>query len=616
MRRAIFDIETDGLLDTCTKVWCLVIRDVNAEETLTFDITSQDIAQGVQHLMKYDEIIGHNIINFDIPALVQLGLADYDKLPKVTDTLVVSRLFNTDIGEEDREALVKNKKYMPMRLAGSHSLKAWGYRLGELKGEFGEEHGFDEWSIEMLTYCRQDVSVTAALYDSFRTRLYDYRQAVDLEHDFAWCIQRMERNGFRFDVDEARKLYVTLSTRKMELADELKVMFPDDKLPMKSHLFCAADGHLFPTKKAAKEAGWKEKEITKGPRKYKSVAFNPASRDHIGDRLQRLGWKPSEFTSAGKPKIDEGILTKIKLDEKHQSAVELLNEYLLLVKRMGQLAEGKQAWLKLEVEGRMHGRVNTNGAVTGRCTHSNPNVAQVPRVGSPYGRECRSLFRASEGKVLVGCDASGLELRCLAHYLARYDDGVYTKKLLEEDIHTVNQKAAGLPDRDAAKRFIYAFLYGAGDAKIGEVIGKGRAAGKKIKEKFLKGLPALAKLKTCINDTLEYRNHLKGLDGRELVIRQSHAALNTLLQSAGAVIMKQATVHLYESLTSKGLVHGREWSLVAHVHDEYQCEAQPEWSRLVASEAVSAIKQSGITLGFRCPLDGESKIGSNWAETH
>ena len=424
----------------------------------------------------------------------------------------------------------------------------------------------------------------------------------------------METNGFCFDLEAARALYVTLSTRKIDLLEQLKALFPDDKIPMKTHL-AKAGGRLFPTKKVAKEAGFKDKEITKGPCKLKLVPFNPASRDHIADRLQRWGWKPKEFTNEGKPKVDESVLSGVKLD-KNQESVELLNEYLLLVKRMGQLAEGQQAWLKLEKNGRMHGRVNTNGAVTGRCTHSNPNVAQVPRVGSPYGEECRSLFKATDGKVLVGCDAAGLELRCLAHYLAPYDNGDYTNKLLKEDIHVVNQLAAGLPTRDNAKTFIYAFLYGAGDMKIGEIIGKGRGAGKKIKEKFLKSLPALAKLKSCVSNALNGRDHLRGLDGRKLFIRSEHAALNTLLQSAGAVIMKQATVLLYNKLTDEGLEHGKEWAFVAHIHDEFQLEVLPSYVEQVSKDAVKSIQEAGEVLGFRCPLDGEAKAGRNWAKTH
>ena len=484
-----------------------------------------------------------------------------------------------------------------------------------LKGEFGETHGFDEYSPDMLTYCEQDVSVTLKLYQALQAEGWS-QQCIDLEHDFAWCMNRMEQNGFCFDLPQAHKLYVTLSTRKLVLQAALKVMFPDDKVPMKSHLWRTADGHLWATKKAAKEAGHKDKEITKGPVKLKLIPFNPGSRDHIGDRLQRLGWVPTQFTSENKPKIDEGILSKVKLSEK-QEAVELLNEYLMLVKRMGQLAEGQQAWLKLEREGRMHGRVHTNGTVTGRCSHSNPNVAQVPRVGSPYGKDCRSLFKASEGKVLIGCDASGLELRCLAHYMHPYDDGDYAKKVLEADIHTVNQEAAGLPTRDAAKTFIYAFLYGAGDAKIGkDILGRGPRAGKRIKAKFLEALPALAKLKACITNKLAVTNHLTGLDGRLVYIRSEHAGLNFLLQSAGAIAMKQATVILHDALTKDGLIHGRDWAFVAHVHDEFQVEALPEHVETIKEKSIESIQKAGELLGFRCPLDGEAKHGKNWAETH
>jgi len=264
----------------------------------------------------------------------------------------------------------------------------------------------------------------------------------------------------------------------------------------------------------------------------------------------------------------------------------------------------------------MYGRINTNGAITGRCTHSRPNMAQVPSVGSPYGKECRSLFKATDGAVLIGCDASGLELRCLAHYLYPYDGGDYANKILQGDIHTVNQNAAGLPTRDAAKTFIYAFLYGAGDEKIGKVIGRGRSAGRAIKATFLERLPALAQLKACIVNSLSSRDWLKGLDGRKLFIRSAHAALNTLLQGAGAVIMKQATVHLYETLTKAGLQHGEDYGFVAHVHDEFQVETKPQYVDLILKESVNAIRQAGTTLGFKCPLDGEARAGSNWAETH
>jgi DNA polymerase-1 len=610
MRRVIFDIETDGLLDSLTAVWCIVCRDVDTGEVRTFG--PEEIHQGVEFLLSCEEIIGHNIIDFDIPALKQLGYLK-GPLPKVTDTLVMSRLINTTLSDHDRIRNLK-EEVIPLKIIGSHSLKAWGYRLGCHKGEYLQEHGYDHYSEGMLVYCIQDTEVTYQLFHKLDKEGWDTR-CLTLEHEFATIISGMSRHGFSFDKDKARDLYVTLSCRKLELKEELQAMFPADELEMKSTLWRASDGSLHQYRKEAREAGFKDCDIEKGPYKTKLIPFNPASRDHIADRLQRLGWKPREMTNEGKPKVDETILSKVRL-KTGQQAVKMLNEYLMLVKRMGQLADGQQAWIKLEKKGRMHGRVNTNGAITGRCTHSNPNVAQVPRCGSPYGTKCRELFKASDGYTLIGCDAAGLELRCLAHYLAPYDDGDYTRKLLESDIHVENQKAAGLPTRDAAKTFIYAFLYGAGDAKVGEVIGKGRAAGRTIKETFLKALPALAKLKACISNTLSDRDFLKGLDGRRLFIRSEHAALNTLLQSAGAVIMKQATVELSRSLTEIGLSRGSDWEFVAHVHDEFQMEVRPQHAETVKSASVTAIREAGRILGFRCPLDGEARAGANWAETH
>lgn len=606
MSRTIFDIETDNLLDEMTICWCIVCRDVDTGEVSTFGIGEIDAA--LEHLHNQDELIGHNIIGFDLPALAKLYRFRFEG--KVTDTLVMSRLIHTNVGEKDRQRNAR-ADYIPMKLIGHHSLKAWGHRLGLLKGTYLEDHGFDHYSEEMLCYCVKDTEVTYALYHKLVGAGWDKR-CLTLEHEFASCMCKMERNGICFDADKARQLYVKISQRKLELNDRLQEMFPPDKQIMKS-TFWLADGSLYDTKKAAVADG--HKDIEKGPHKVKLIDFNPASRDMIADRLKRLGWKPSEFTEEGKPKVDEGVLSTT-FPPSCTEAVELLREFLLLVKRMGQLAEGRQAWMKAERGGRIYGRINTNGAITGRCTHSSPNMAQVPRVGSPYGAECRSLFRASEGHVLVGCDASGLELRCLAHYLYPYDKGDYTNKILEGDIHVENQKAAGLPTRDAAKTFIYAFLYGAGDDKIGKVIGKGRGAGRVIKETFLERLPALRELKACISNALSARDFLKGLDGRQLFIRSEHSALNMLLQSAGAVIMKQATVNLYNKLTEHGLTHGKEWAFVAHIHDEYQVEVLPDYVDLVRDEAINGIKSTAHTLNFRCPLDGETHTGRTWAETH
>lgn len=609
MTATIFDIETDNLLDKMTTCWCIVCRDAHTGVVSTFSTGEMEAA--LEHLRSHDELIGHNIIGFDLPALEKLYGFQYEG--KVTDTLVMARLIHTNVSENDR---LRNARadYIPLKMIGHHSLKAWGHRLGILKGTYLEDHGFDHFSEEMLCYCVKDTEVTYALYHKLAEEGWD-KQCLTLEHEFAFCMTLMERQGFRFDADKARDLYVKLSQRKLELNERLQEMFPPDSQTMKS-TYWLAEGNLYDTKKEAVAAGHSPASVIKGPNKIKKIDFNPASRDHIASRLIRLGWEPTELTDSGdKPKVDESVLSGVKL-EKGQEAVDLLREFLMLVKRMGQLAEGRQAWMKAERKGRIYGRINTNGAVTGRCTHSSPNMAQVPSIGSPYGLECRSLFRASEGYELVGCDASGLELRCLAHYLHPYDNGDYTNKILKSDIHVENQKAAGLPSRDAAKTFIYAFLYGAGDEKIGKVIGKGRGAGRVIKETFLERLPALKELKACISNALSSRDFLKGLDGRHLFIRSEHSALNTLLQGAGAIIMKQATINLYNILCDHGLKHGKDYAFVAHVHDEFQLEVLPKYVDLVKKEAINGIRSTTETLQFRCPLDGESRSGRNWAETH
>ena len=258
--------------------------------------------------------------------------------------------------------------------------------------------------------------------------------------------------------------------------------------------------------------------------------------------------------------------------------------------------------------GRVHGYVNSNGAVTGRMTHSKPNVAQVPSSHSPYGVESRSCWIASEGYSLVGMDASGLELRMLAHYM---NDEKYTSEILDGDIHTANMLAAGLTDRSQAKTFIYAYLYGAGDEKIGSIVGGGRAEGAALKAKFLENTPSLAVLRADV-EKQAMKGNIEGLDGRRLMIRSSHAALNTLLQSAGAIVMKKALTLLDEYAKLWGI----KYRFVGNIHDEIQTEVEIGKENIFGGLAVSCIQAAGIHFNLNCPLDGEYKVGKSWASTH
>lgn len=642
----IFDNETNGLLDKLDRLHCVTFFDTDdglfyrgspgGVGTVGPGQVRITIEEAVRRVQEADEIVGHNVINFDIPAMRKV-YPWFKPRGRVRDTVLLSRLIYTDL--KDRDFALRKKqqrrkdKYIndgqhelaeaclvfPGNLCGLHSLESWGYRLGKWKGDYAqmmEAQGLDpwaEWSQEMDDYCLQDVIVTVALWEKLKSKEYS-EEAIELEHDVAAIVERQSRYGFLFDAEAARKLEGELMILRTQLESELRSAFPPwtttKKVP-------------FTPKRDNKTKGYKAGVPTVKVTVTENV-FNPASRAHVSYNLRKkYGWKPTEFTDTGQPKVDEKVLKGLPWPEAKE-----LSRLFLVDKRLGQLSNGKQNWLDAaKATGRVHGRVTTNGAVTGRMTHSSPNVAQVPKVkaaktGILYGEmggwgwECRSLFCVPKSKRQVGADASGLELRCLAHYMGKWDDGAYAKVILEGDIHSVNQEAAGLPTRDNAKTFIYAFLYGAGDEKIGSIVGKGKQAGAGLKKKFLSGLPALGRLLRAIENQVREKGYLRGLDGRILHIRSSHAALNTLLQSAGAVVMKKALVLLDRRLQARGYVPGVDYEFVANVHDEWQIECNPEIAEEVGEAARAAIRSAGEYFKFRCPLDGEFKVGTCWAETH
>jgi DNA polymerase-1 len=591
----IFDLETDGLLDTVSKIHCLVIKDTDTDEVFTYRSGfPYELEEGIDHLLSGSLVVGHNVIKYDIPVIEKLYKVSFDHA-KVFDTLVATRVIWAAIRETD--SLRIQKGVLPGKLFGSHSLAAWGYRMKNYKGDY--DGGWEKFTQEMLDYCVQDVQVTADLYSRILKKNYS-AQCLELEHKLAWLMAKQERNGFHFDTTSAAKLYAKLVSRRSEIEAELIATFGEWQVRLPDFI-PARDN--------------KTKGYIKGvpvPR-YKTVMFNPSSRDHIADRLQKLyGWKPQELTEGGKPKIDEVVLSKLSYEP-----CAALSEYLMVQKRISQLAEGDQAWMKCEKQGKIHGSINTNGAVTGRATHSYPNISQVPSSGSPYGHDCRGLFTVPNGWTLVGADASGLELRCLAHFMAEWDGGKYADILLSGDIHTENQKAAGLETRNQAKTFIYAFLYGAGDAKIGSIVGGDAGDGKRLKSKFLRSLPALGRLVDSVKQAAT-KGNIAGLDGRDIYIRSAHASLNSLLQGAGAVVCKQWLVLLEEQLQSK-FKHGwdGDYCFCAWSHDEVQIACRtPEIAQQVAELATDCVRQAGEHFNFRCPLAGEYKIGTTWADTH
>jgi DNA polymerase-1 len=611
--RLAADTETNGFLDVVTVIHCLVTKDIDAgtifrfhnDPSLPRDGTVED---GLRQLEAADLVVWHNGIKYDRPVIAKLH-PWFAPRGREEDTLVLTRLIWPELKKRD---LAQVKNGYPGKCVGKYSLEAWGHRLGNHKGDY--KGGWETFNEDMLTYCVQDVELLCDLFQRCEKKNYS-REAVDLEHDVARILALQETNGFAFNEAKAGKLYAELLLKQQELEAQLVATFQPwwvNLGPYTAKVNNRTIGYV------------KGVEFTKvEPRE-----FNPKSLDDISNRLIALyGWKPVEFTDGGKPKVDEKVLKDLSYPP-----VPLLMEYLLVSKRIGQLAEGKEAWLKNCVAGRIHGAINPNGAVTGRMTHFKPNMGQVPKVGSAYGKECRELFEATAGWVLVGADASGLELRMLAHFMGKWDGGAYAKAVVEgkeedgTDVHSINTVALGYEPqtvyvingkqqkgRNCGKTFIYAFLYGAGDHKIYLITGK---PGKKVKAGFLKGLPALGKLKEAVAEAVRQQKYLRGLDGRMLHVRSAHAALNTLLQSAGAIVMKKALVLLFNSLTARGWLHGRDYAFCANVHDEWQIETSKENADEIGRLAVQAIRDAGTHFRLRCALDGASKVGANWAETH
>jgi DNA polymerase I-like protein with 3'-5' exonuclease and polymerase domains len=619
MREIIFDIETNDRLEDLTKIHVIGIK-VDDEPVRTFGGRTDDAVRSILPLLAEEDVtlIGHNIMDFDLPAIQKIYPAFCPK-GKIVDTLLLSRLYWADIKANDF-TMLKRMPSFPKKLIGTHGLEAWGWRLGEQKSHYGSAKfvpaEWAEWTQEMQDYCGQDVTVQYRLWQMMKSKGYS-QEAIDLEHDFKRCIRIQEAHGFPFDVKAAQTLYAELAATRAELEEKIRPLFPAWEVQTS-----------FVPKRGNKTRGY----VAGVPFiKTKTVTFNPRSHEQVGMRLkEQRGWIPEKWTDGGAPQVDEDVLEE--LAKQGWPECGLLLEHFKVDKIIGLLAEGKNAWLKLERGGVIYGGVITNGAVTGRCAHVKPNLGNIPKKGE-LGKRCRALFYAPPGMKLVGVDASGLELRLFAHYLATYDGGRYVTVVTTGDVHTTNMTAMGITSRDLAKNGIYCFLYGGGDKKFATTIGIPAENGKVVKAGFIKNTPGLGALRDAVQEAARQRHFLRGLDRRNLHVRSLHAALNTLLQSAGAVIIKKATVLFHRALAERGLLGGaaeaitgnlfylgrmQDWRvcMVAHVHDELQLLVPEGMEDEVGTLGVECITQAGQHFKLKCPLTGEQKAGGNWKETH
>ncbi|QDP54772.1 MAG: putative DNA polymerase [Prokaryotic dsDNA virus sp.] len=568
------DIETDGLDPTIIHCICTIDGLGNQRR---YSHEAGNLAQGLRALEEAECLIGHNIVAYDLQALLKV-YPTFHTEAVLQDTLVCARLTWPHIRDLDFK-----RKDFPKELIGSQSLKAWGVRLGFPKYDYGDdlENPWEKWSQEMEDYCMRDAEVCHRLYQEFLREDVPV-DAVSMEHEIHELMETMTHVGFYFDRKAAEKLYVRLLAKKDQLSAELQELFPPKEVHLKT--------------------------------KTKLVPFNPGSRVQIAERFEQQGWEPKEYTPDGRPKISETILESMEDSYPEASS---LNEYLLVQKRIGQIAEGKNSWLGLvEDDDRIHGRViSCGGTISHRMSHFSPNLSACPNLGSKYGKECRSLFSVPSGYKLVGTDLAGAELRLLAHALAFYDNGKFARVCEEGDPHQQNADRLKI-SRSEAKRVQFALIYGGGDQMLGECVGGSRREGGEIRYRFYKANPAFPKLLESIQQKAKSKGFLIGLDGRKLYPRSQHSCLNLWIQNATITCAKKATLIHIDLLADMNIRHQIDFNIVAHVHDEWQLEVIEQHAEDVAEVAPLAIREAGNYYGLNVRLDGDTSIGSNWSETH
>lgn len=633
MTRLVFDIETNGLYDEVSQLHVCCTYDLDTEE----EWHSTDPEEVKAKLSSATELIGHNIIDYDLPCLEKLLGWKPNDTTKITDTLILSRLGNPDRSSPSQMAKDGVR-------AGPHSLAAWGYRVGVGKPEH------EDWSVyseAMLHRCREDVRINARIYDILREETKDFGESIEIEHEVQRIISQQERDGVYFNTGLARNYVDELGRRVSSI---------DQQLAPRLLRKCRQVG--VSVNKPFKKNGGLSKIVIDWLKKVSGDGMNllragaaisgPFTRiewvetdlnsdKQVKEWLFTLGWKPTEWNKSPttgertSPKLTEDSFKSLPED-----VGESLKQRVTWRHRRSQI----QGWIdQVRPDHCLPAGANPLGTNTGRMRHrcvvNVPKASTFgkddPRAGElwyshevnakgesqpvPFGTEMRSLFTARPGRCIVGHDASGLELRMLAHYM---NDKEFTEQVLDGDIHSFNQRLAGLPTRDAAKTFIYAFIYGAGDAKLGSIIGGGKNEGAEIRNRFLSALPKLGQLIDNVKKASK-RGYLIGLDGRKIMMRRDangdvmeHKALNTLLQSAGAQIMKKSMILLNNAANDEGL----DFIKVIDMHDEGQADVLKEHSERYAELAVQSIVDAGKHFNLNIPLDGEAKVGQNWAQTH
>ena len=630
-RIVIGDLEANGLLREATRVWCGVFKDIETGQVWKFFPNGEDyIKQMLAFLDTVDVLVMHNGIGYDFPLLEKLY--GYKVKAQRVDTLVMSRLLNP------KRIVPFN---CPNRKAGPHSVEAWGYRVGRGKPEHND---WNQYSDEMLHRCSEDVEIQHLIFNALREEAKggNWKNAFKLSFKLFHYLQKQEQYGWLIDQEHMafciHQLDHWIKRIDKALSSHLPMIVEIQEAKEKGEYKFIKKPFLKSGDYSASVVNWGigngidlTSRLVNGP--FSRVAFRKVdlnSNDETKNYLLNEGWEPLEWNYN-----DEGQQTSPKLSkddpfEGINGAVGRLVAKRVQCRQRKSIIEGLRNLIR--DDGRIASVVNTLAA-TGRATHR--NIVNIPGVKSFYGKQMRKLFICKKGYVLVGTDSDADQIRKLA---GRMNDPLYTETVVNgdkdkgTDMHTVNQKAAGLPNRDAAKTFFYGFLFGAGDAKVGKIV-KGTAQdGARLKAQFMQGLPALGKLMERLlegwrktakrrynpkwNKIEYYDGVIEGLDGRPIVVPFEHQILVYLLQSDEAIAMTAAYIRFHQRMEKLGYKYGDDYGTVAWVHDEYQVECKEEIAGVVAHESEDAIAWANRFFKIPCPHIGHATIGRSWFETH
>lgn len=642
--KVVFDIEANGL-ENPTKIWLIVAKDIDTDEYHIFrnlDDTSER-NRFIDFSSRVTLWIGHNILGYDIPVIHKL-LDLSIEVDKCLDTLIVSKLVDYS--------------------RNGHSIEDYGVEFGKEKGKFTD---FSAYSKAMEEYCIRDVDICHSVYSKYIKYINnrERQRSIRLEHEFQLVVNDLHANGFAIDVKKATALLAKVEAELAVLDKDILDAFPPREVLIREFTPRATKFGTI-SKTSVPRSLWENiacYQVGETYRHTRLEQFNPSSHKQIIGILSEAGWKPVDRTKTHidterernklqrearrnssldtrlkelDNKLDELRKTGWKVNEPNLETlppnapkpIRSIANRIILEARRRTLTE----WLNLVREdGRIHGKFIGLGAWTHRCAHQNPNTANIPNEfdisgkKKLYGKELRALWIAPKNRLLVGCDAEGIQLRIFAHLI---DDPEFTKEVISGDVHTLNQSILGAAcrTRDAAKRFIYAMLLGAGLGKLGEILSCDQRLAGEALARLTERYAGFARLKETVIPADAKRGWFVGLDGRAVRIpgedlgARRHLAMSGYLQNGEAVVLKMATLKWWSSL--KDL----DAKLVNFVHDEWQveCPNNMEVALRIANMQADSLRKVGEELNLKCPLAGsfynkklkDYTIDTNWSKTH